>query len=256
MNRVVYSFLILAVFASCAEQYGETYSIKGASSVSRLDGNKLYLSVVEGEELKNIDSCEVVHGAFSFSGKYDTVRVAMLSINDGTPPVLVIEKGDILVNIDRTGHKVSGTPLNDQLYEYLDRLIQLSNQRGELGHREIQMMLEGVDEKTIAEKLSVEDNALLMQLDSLETNFILDNLDNVLGPYAFQLLTSNYNYPVLTPQIEEILGKASDKFKGDAYVSWYHSKAKEIMARLRGEIDDNGVSLEPAAPKDSLTTLE
>ena len=109
------------------------------------------------------------------------------------------------------------------------------------------MRAKGIDEQTIAEQLSMEDNILLQRIDSLETHFILDNLDNVLGPCAFQMMTSTYNYPVLTPQIEEIMGKATDKFRADRYVSEYYTKAKEIMARLKGEIDDAPVTADSAA---------
>lgn len=237
MSKILYSVVVLAALASCAEQYTESYNIQGSSSVSVLDGSKLYLKAMMGDEMKDIDSCEVVHGGFGFIGRLDTTRIALLSIRDGGMP-LVIEKGDIRVTIDRTGHKVSGTPLNELLYAYLDKLIQLDNQRSELGHKEAQMFLDGIDERTIAEKLSMEDQVLLGKIDSLETHFILDNLDNVLGPCAFQMLTSGYNYPVLTPQIEEIMGKATEKFRNDRYVSEYYAKAKEIMARLKGEIDD------------------
>ena len=237
MNKILYSVVVLAALASCAEQYTESYNIQGSSSVSVLDGSKLYLKALMDDEMKNIDSCEVVHGGFGFIGRLDTTRLAMLSIRDGNMP-LVIEKGDIRVTIDRTGHKVSGTPLNEMLYAFLDKHIQLDNQRAELGHKEAQMLLDGIDERTSAEKLTMEDQVLLAKIDSLETHFILDNLDNVLGPCAFQMLTSGYNYPVLTPQIEEIMGKATEKFRNDKYVSEYYAKAKEIMARLKGEIDD------------------
>ncbi len=246
-NKFLYPVIVLATLISCAEQYSETYNIQGSSSVSVLDGSKLYLKALMNDELKNIDSCEVVHGSFGFTGKMDSTHIALLSISDNVPPLLVIEKGDILVKIDRMGHKVTGTPLNEQLYDYLDKLMQLDNQRAELGHKQIQMMLEGMDEQTIAQRLSVEDQLLLGQIDSLETRFILDNQDNVLGPCAFQLLTSGYQYPVLTPQIEEIMGKATDKFRKDHYVSVYYSKAKEILARMRGEIDDEpAVAAAPA----------
>lgn len=104
------------------------------------------------------------------------------------------------------------------------------------------MMLEGVDEQAIAAKLSAEDNVLMMKIDSLETGFILANIDNVLGPCAFQLLTADYQYPVLTPQIEEIMGKASDKFKNDPYVKQYYKDAKEILARMKGEIEEPAVA--------------
>ncbi|MBR1415515.1 MAG: DUF4369 domain-containing protein [Prevotella sp.] len=241
MSKFLYSAIVLAALVSCAEQYTESYNIKGSSSVSVLDGSKLYLKVLSGEELNSIDSCEVVHGSFGFNGKLDTTRLAMLSIRDGGMPI-VIEKGDIEVSIDRTGQKVSGTPFNELLYDYMDKLLQLNNQRAELGHKEAQMMLDGIDEQTIAEKLSVEDQQLLVQIDSLETRFIVDNFDNVLGPCAFQMLTAGFQYPVLTPQIEEIMSKATDKFKNDPYVSQYYKNAKDIMARLKGEVDSNPTS--------------
>ncbi len=241
MTKFLCSVVVLAAFVSCAEQFTESYNIQGSSSVSVLDGSKLYLKVMNGQELQSIDSCEVVHGGFGFIGKLDTTRIAMLSIRDGGMP-LVIEKGDIKVTIDRTGHKVSGSPMNELLYDYMDKLLQLTNQRAELGHKEAQMMLDGVDERTIATVLSEEDGRLLMQIDSLETHFILDNLNNVLGPCAFQMLTAGFNYPVLTPQIEEIMSKATDKFKNDPYVFEYYKTAKEILARMKGEIESEPVT--------------
>jgi hypothetical protein len=237
MNRILYSVVVLLAITACAEQYAESYNIQGSSSVSVLDGSKLYLKVQREGELTSIDSCEIVHGSFGFTGRIDTTRIAMLSVRDVGMP-LVIESGDINVTIDRTGRRVSGSPMNDELYSYLDKHIQLSNQQDELGRKQIQMMLEGIDEQTIAEKLSAENQMLLMQLDSLETHFILQNLDNVLGPCAFQLLTSAYQYPMLTPQIEEIMGKATVKFKSDPYVNEYYTKAKELLARMRGELVD------------------
>ena len=118
-NKFLYPVIVLATLISCAEQYSETYNIQGSSSVSVLDGSKLYLKALMNDELKNIDSCEVVHGSFGFTGKMDSTHIALLSISDNVPPLLVIEKGDILVKIDRMGHKVTGTPLNEQLYDYL-----------------------------------------------------------------------------------------------------------------------------------------
>lgn len=241
-NKVIYAVLTVAIMVTaCAEQTTELYNIQGSSSVSVLDGSKLYLRVLVGEEMKNIDSCEVVHGDFGFSGQLDSTRLALLAIRDGGMP-LVIEKGDIKVTIDKTGNKVSGTPLNEKLYEYIDKHIQLDNQRGELGHKEAQMILNGMDEQSIRQTLATENQRLLQQIDSLETGFILTNLDNVLGPCAFQMLTNGYPYPVLTPQIEEIMGKATDRFKNDPYVKDYYSKAREILARMKGEIDNDSNS--------------
>ena len=147
---------------------------------------------------------------------------------------------------------MSGSPLNEKLYDYFDKHIQLENLCGELGHKEAQMIFDGVDERTIAKTLSAENDQLMMQMDSLETGFILDNLDNVLGPCAFQILTmtilQKYGYPRLTPQIELIMVKATDRFKNDPYVKEYYTKAKEFLARMKGEIED-----EPAATAEPAT---
>ena len=70
------------------------------------------------------------------------------------------------------------------------------------------------------------------------TNFIVENFDNVLGPGVFMMMTSGYPYPVLTPQIEDIMSKATKKFKDDPYVKEYYRTANEIQARQNGLVDD------------------
>jgi len=76
------------------------------------------------------------------------------------------------------------------------------------------------------------------------TNFIVENFDNVLGPGVFMMLTGSYPYPVLTPQIEDIMSKATKKFKEDPYVKLYYKTANEIQAQQNGLADD--VTLAPA----------
>ena len=61
MNKIFYALLTAVTFVSCAE----SYSIQGTTSVSALDGSKLYLKTMVNDELKNLDSCDVVHGKFN-----------------------------------------------------------------------------------------------------------------------------------------------------------------------------------------------
>ena len=61
MNKILYAFLTVMAFASCAN----SYNIQGTSNVSTLDGRMLYLKIVKNNELKSIDSCEVVHSSTS-----------------------------------------------------------------------------------------------------------------------------------------------------------------------------------------------
>jgi hypothetical protein len=76
-----------------------------------------------------------------------------------------------------------------------------------------------------------------MEEDTLVTNFIVNNSDNVLGPGVFMMITAGLEYPVLTPQIEHIMSQASESFKNDTYVKRYYKAASELQAKMQG-MDD------------------
>ena len=230
MRRIVYALIIVCTLVSCAE----SYSVQGSSSVSALDGSKLYLKAIKDNELKNIDSCEVVHGQFRFAGLLDTVRMANLFMDDESIMPVVLEKGEIGIKIDNASQTVFGTPLNEKLYEFIDFHNQLDNQMNELSHKQSQMLLDGIEEEVINIQLNNEAAEIARREDSLVTNFIVDNFDNVLGPGIFMMITSGYRYPILTPQIEDIMSKATPKFKNDPYVKDYYQVATENQARQTG----------------------
>ena len=215
MNKILYTFAVIATLTSCAS----SYHVEGSSSVSALDGNKLYLRALKSGEVRNIDSCDVVHGEFHFAGLLDTVRMANLYMDDESIMPVVLEEGDIKIKIDNASQSVAGSPLND---------------------------MDGIDEETINQQLSVEAARIAQEEDSLVTNFIVDNFDNVLGPGVFMIITSQYRYPVLTPQIEDIMSKATKRFKNDPYVREYYQVAQENEQRM------NGLSETAAPPADSV----
>lgn len=233
MNKLFYAIIVMTAFTSCAE----SYSVQGTSSISALDGSKLYLRVVKNNELKSIDSCEVVHGQFRFAGLLDTVRMTNLFMDDESIMPVVLERGEISIRIDNASQTVGGTPLNDKLYDFIDFHKQLDNQMSELSHKQSQMLLDGIDENEINQQLNIEAAIIAQREDSLVTNFIVENFDNVLGPGVFMMLTSGFRYPMLTPQIEDIMSKATPKFKNDPYVKAYYSTAQENEAR-RLELHD------------------
>lgn len=230
MNKILLTLAIAALMASCAK----SYNINGQSSVSQLDGSKLYLKAIKNNELKNIDSCDVVHGQFHFTGVLDTVRMANIFMDDESLMPIVLEEGEITVKLDNSTQSVGGTPLNDKLYQFIDKHRQLDNRMSELSHKQSQMMLEGIDELTINEQLNAEAEKIAAEEDQLVTTFISDNFDNVLGPGVFMMITSAYQVPVLTPQIEQIMSKATDNFKNDPYVKEYYQVASENMDKMQG----------------------
>lgn len=197
--------------------------------------------MVKDKKLSNLDSCEVVHGKFHFSGVLDTVQVASLFMDDQSLMPLVVEKGDISITIDNGQQKVSGSPLNDLLYDFLDQHTQLQNQMVELDHRYSQMLLDGVDEDEIERILNAEAAVIAQKEDSLVSGFVEENFDNVLAPFVFvQMATS-------VPQVEHIMSKAPDAFKNHPLVAEFYKSVTESEmiekpepreATLPSEIDD------------------
>ena len=242
MNKLFYLFAALAAFTSCST----AYHVEGSSSITSLDGSKLYLKAIKNQELKNLDSCDVVHGKFQFSGVLDTVRIASLFMDDESIMPVVLEEGEITIQIDRAKQSVSGTALNDSLYHFIDLHNQLDNRINELEHKQNQMILEGIDEAEIVQQVQTEANQIAQEREQLMTNSIIENFDNALGPYIFEMLTSVYRYPILTPQIEFIMSKASKKFKNDPYVNDYYTTAQENEKRMQG-FDVDGTPAPPPA---------
>lgn len=233
MNKLLFATVAVALLTSCAS----SYNVTGSSSVSALDGSKLYLKALKDGKVKNIDSCDVVHGEFHFAGLLDSVRLVNLYMDEESILPVILEEGDIQVKIGPAGPTVGGTPLNDSLYKFIDKHNQLINQMNELSHKQNQMILEGIDEQAIDEQLDAEAAQIAASEDELVTKFIEANYDNVLGPGVFMMITSQYRYPILTPQIEYIMSKATKTFKNDPYVKEYYDTAQENEKRMNGLSD-------------------
>lgn len=230
MDKLLYAVFCVITLASCAK----TYNIQGTSNVSTLDGRMLYLKVLDNNDFKKIDSCDVVHGQFQFCGTYDTVRLANIFMDDESVLPLVLESGDITIKIDNTQQNVSGTPLNDELFKFFNKYNQIKNQEAELLHTHDRAIMDGSDMDAVTQRLNAEAVRLSNEEDKLVTTFVTDNFDNVLGPGVFFMMTIGYRYPELTPWIEDIMSKATDKFKSDPYVKDYYQKAQENQAIMNG----------------------
>ena len=248
MDKILYAFVAILALTSCAN----SYNIQGTSNVSTLDGRMLYLKVLKDNDFKKIDSCDVVHGQFQFAGNFDTVRMANIFMDDESVLPLVLEKGDITIKIDNTQQTVSGTPLNDELFKFFNKYNQLKNQEAELVHTHDRAIMNGNNMDVVNAKLNAEAERLSEMEDKLVTSFVTENFDNVLGPGVFFMVTIGYRYPELTPWIEDIMSKATDKFKNDAYVKDYYQKAQENQAIMNGmkeaAPDPSVQQMQPVAP--------
>lgn len=235
MKRLLLLFSTLVLLSSCAEQY----NIAGNSSVPCLDGRMLYLRVTPDTDAQmaqvlpvTLDSCKVVHGRFSFAGDVDTIRMAMLFTQNQCVMPLVIENGNLSIQVDNVAQRVTGGPLNDKLYKFFKQRNRLDNELWELQQKAIQMIHEGRTPDEIDRKVGRRAQALAQRTQDLETRFVKENYDNVLGPGFFMLLCSQYPTPIMTDQIRNIVEGATPQFLNDPFVRHYLRQANNRMQSL------------------------
>ncbi len=245
MKSLFWTLAGLLALSSCRQT---EYMVEGNSTIQTLDGKKLYLKAYKEDDLADIDSSDVVHGKFNFAGSLDSVMMVSLFIDNECMMPLVLGPEELSIHISVADQYVTGSALNDTLYNFIRRKARLDSQIADLPHKESRMIMDGVDENVIMVRLNDEANRLALQNDRLITNFITSNFDNVLGAGVFMIMTSNYPYPVMTPQIEEIMAKATPYFKNDVYVRKYIKAAKENMTQM-------GYGYDETLPEDSLTAL-
>ena len=225
LNNILLITIGLICLASCSKGY----RIEGKSSVTSLDGKMLYLKALQEGDWIVVDSAEMVHGWFKMKGPVDSVRMVTLYMNEEGLMPLVLENGKIKVNISNTQLVAEGTPLNDLLYDFIGRRNEMERAINEAEREEARLVLDGVRLDDIHDQLQHEVDSMSQAMDAYVKNFITTNYENVLGTSIFMMMCSSLPYPVMTPDIEDILKTAPLAFKQNPLVKDYVSKAKENM---------------------------
>lgn len=217
-------FVCLAV-SSCSSRY----KVEGTSSITGLDGKKLFLKTLKGDTWVDVDSADVVHGLFKMDGPVDSAMMVTLYMDDDAIMPLVLEKGKIEVTISDSQLEVKGTSLNDALYEFIGKRNGMEMRLGELDRKEARMVLDGAGIDEAHRQVAAEKEALIKEVNDYVKKFISDNYETVLGPSVFSMMCSSLPYPVMTPVIEDLVKGAPSSFLENAYVKDYLSKARENM---------------------------
>ena len=248
MNKLLYAFITIMAFTSCAK----SYYIQGTSNVSSLDGRKLYLKGGAADTLFTIDSCDVVHGEFTFKGNLDSVQIVQVYMDDVNLQFpLVLEEGDIILKLDNTQQSVSGTPLNDKINAFWRKFTQLRNQYVEIDHEEGVAIMNGHDEEATNTRLIKKALKVYANTDKLFTNFVTENFDIPLAPWGF-LTRVTYDmtpnaYPIwmndylymnamsqLSSWVEYIMAKAPEHFKINSDVKSFYDYYQQAQSEMNG----------------------
>lgn len=268
MNKILYALVILLALTSCTK----SYYIHGTSNISSLDGRQLYLKGGSGDSLITLDSCEVVHGNFSFKGTLDSVQVAQIYMDDMNLQFpIVLEEGDIQLKLDNTLLRVSGTPLNEKLNTFWTKFTQLRNQFIEIDHEEGVSIMNGHDEEATNARLIKKALLVYTNIDKLFTAFVTNNFDNTLStwgfltrvsydmtPNAYPIWMNDYLYANAVSQlpswVEFIMAKAPDVFKNNAAIKDFYEKFQRAQKEMNGmelptqETMPNNSNIAPPTP--------
>lgn len=223
---IIFSTLLLC---SCSDQY----RIAGNTSVPMLDGRMLYLKIQSNNNIRNLDSCEVVHGQFNFMGMMDSIVMAELYMDNESVMPLVLENGNLTIRINSGSQQVLGGSLNEKLYRFIEKKSQLDNDLLELSNKEVRYIMNGEYNAKRREKIRRESQKCEQKIERLETAFISENYDNILGPEVFMLICSRYRYPIMTEQIRQIIKNAPKKFIMHPFVHNYVRTARLNMLRIK-----------------------
>lgn len=222
INKLLFPVCFTLLLPSCA-----SYRVEGTTNVPTLDGQQIYLKVSNQDAIFNLDSCEVIHGIFHMDGEVDSTALGALYLGEESLMPIVIEKGKIKISIENSGLKVSGTPLNERLYRFIKEKNLLEQRLTDMQHKQMQSIMDGIPAEE-AEKQAIKDGEeLVKEMNQLIATFVTDNFDNLLALQIFSMYCQSFPQPVITPTIQEILDKAPDAFKEDAFVKEYLRLANE-----------------------------
>lgn len=205
---VIYLILWLS-FAGCSHHY----SISGSVNEKTMQEGTLYLSVMsEYEQPQYIDSCSLEHGFFTFAGRVDSVMMGHLALNGRVLMPIVIERGEMDVSLDVLGMGVYGGLLNVRLNELFNELNKIQQEWSALNDKRLFLMANRLGGHKEFERILAIEDSLNLRAEKLQSDFIIENFDNVLGPGLFMMICNKYPAPIMTPQLRGILNQAPNFF--------------------------------------------
>lgn len=223
MKKLLFPICLSLLLPSCA-----SYRMEGKTNVPNLDGQKLYLKASIQDSIIDLDSCEVIHGLFSMEGEVDTVTLGAIYLCGESLMPVVIEKGNIKIFIENSGLKVTGTPLNDRLYRFINDKNQLEQNLSDIQHKQMQLIMDGVPADDAEAQIKAETDSLVNGMNHLISDFIVQNFDNILSVQIFAMYCQSFPQPVVTPLIDDIIKQAPESFKNNTFVKEYLELAKQV----------------------------
>lgn len=130
MKRILQAIAVTAILAGCSRSTAIKYTLSG-SDPSFIDGKYMYILSYIGTTDITIDSARIQNTAFTMKGTYPYPMMAYLymgkdengaQISEGS---FILEKGSIRLEKQGDSFLLIGTPLNDRLHRFSEKIAAL-----------------------------------------------------------------------------------------------------------------------------------
>lgn len=119
-NSIIATVVALVLSACSTETQQKTYSLDGSVDASRDGKAYLYVLLPEYQKLMLLDSADVRHGGFRFSGTVDEPMEAFVRLKgDTTAYCFVLTNNRLTMTIEDDTYSVQGSPSNRALSQLL-----------------------------------------------------------------------------------------------------------------------------------------
>ncbi len=180
MNRIYYVIGVLLLLCSGCREEEASYVITGHIDNPVADGNILYLSHSNGDELINLDSVIVDGGKFTFQGVQEEPIMAYLRFKSGldslsVPATFILENDELVAEMNPRFSTVKGALQNLEVDAYRQEMYLLDSLRQRLHQRYVAQVTAGKMDSLTEQAMYNEDVELNERRERLAYRFIRKN---------------------------------------------------------------------------------
>jgi peroxiredoxin len=211
---VLLAIATLSIFA--CSKVGENEFLISGTAEGIENGTKVYLQVQGENEMIAKDTVEVQGGKFEIKGAFETLEIAIVTVEGNNPIPFIMENGNITIKVNKDtiqNSVVGGTPENELFQDYSGKTKVIYKKIGDFqaSKQEEFMSAQAVND-------TVTMNALINQLKTMQDELIVlakDVISKNNDKYLSALLLEN-NLATQTITAEEgkaYFDKLTDKIK-------------------------------------------
>ena len=215
---VLLAIATLSIFA--CNKVGENEFVISGSAEGVENGTKVYLQVQGETEMIAKDTVEVQGGKFEIKGAFETLEIAIVTVEGNNPIPFIMENGNITIKVNKDSIQnsvVGGTPENELFQDYSGKTKVIYKKIGDFQASKQQ---EFMGAQAVNDTATM--NALMKQLNTMQEELIVlakDVISKNNDKYLSALLLEN-NLATQTITAEE----------GKAYFEKFTDKIKQTRS--------------------------